>query len=250
MLWRKSLDVTNSSKSTTSDRICCIDISMKHNTLKSLVIVNVYFPSADHDQAEFVQCLEDLEELVCGFDCAEHALVIGGDFNAHLGTLAGPRGSGTPNQRGLLLKQFIDRNSLFVASHSQSSMGPDYTFHSGNHFTTIDYIITNPLAAEFLVGADCLAEHPLNVSDHLALTVSMSLTSHPNPRSEQNPKIDWKKSIETGKLSDYEAAIKDIVIPLLDATNDTVTKLDDEICHVSKSIILAADNEGKTREKE
>ena len=32
------------------------------------------------------------------------------------------------------------------------------------------------------------------------------------------------------------------MIPLLDATNDTVTKLDDEICHVSKSIILAADN--------
>ena len=80
------------------------------------------------------------------------ALIIAGDFNAHLGTLVGPRGSGTPNLRGLLLKQLIDQNSLFVASHLQLSLGPNYTYQSGNHFTTVDYIITNRLAAEFLTN--------------------------------------------------------------------------------------------------
>ena len=52
------------------------------------------------------------------------AIVIAEDLNAHLGTLAGPRGSGSPNDRGFALKYFIDCNMLFVASHSSFSSGP------------------------------------------------------------------------------------------------------------------------------
>ena len=69
--------------------------------------------------------------------------------NAHLGTLVGPRSSGTPNSRGVLLKQFIDRNS-------QLSSG---TFHSSSQLSQIGW-------------PECI-EHRLNVSDHLALTLTV-----------------------------------------------------------------------------
>ena len=55
----------------------------------------------------WTQCISDVEE---NFDSETTAVVIAGDFNAHLGTLAVPRGHGSPNDRELVLKEFIDRN--------------------------------------------------------------------------------------------------------------------------------------------
>ena len=97
---------------------------------------------------------------------------IAGDFNAHLGSLAGLRGHGSPNERGLVLKEFIDRNNLFVASHSQLSTGPPYTYHSGERFSTIDYIITKlielPVATSYQQIAD-------QIILSMCLTISPSL---------------------------------------------------------------------------
>ena len=79
-----------SRKISASDRICTVDISLSCQSPDTLTLVNIYCPSADHNEAEYAQCL------------------IAGDFNAHLGTLAGPRGTGTPNSRGLLsLSKFL-----------------------------------------------------------------------------------------------------------------------------------------------
>ena len=106
----------------------------------------------------------------------------------------------------------------------------------------MDYIITNRLAAEYLTNAGCMAENPLNVSDHLALSVSMSFSSAPVTQQVQPLKIDWKKSIESGILSSYEASVKEIVLPVLNTTNNSVSQLDDEIRLVCSSICLIADN--------
>lgn len=84
-----------------------------------------------------------MEKEINRYNSSQVAIIIAGDYNAHLGPLAGPRGVGMPNERGLALKKFIDRNILFVASHSSTSSGPTYTYHSGGHFTTVDYIIIN-----------------------------------------------------------------------------------------------------------
>ena len=58
--------------------------------------------------------------------------------------------TGPPNQRGFIVKDFIDRNNLFVSSHSYyTSSGPPFTYHSGNTFSTIDYIIVNRASCDF-----------------------------------------------------------------------------------------------------
>jgi endonuclease/exonuclease/phosphatase (EEP) superfamily protein YafD len=59
--------------------------------------------------------LVELERLVSE-SSGYGPVVIAGDFNAHLGSLSGPRDRETPNQQGILLQQLIDRCELYVVS--------------------------------------------------------------------------------------------------------------------------------------
>ena len=136
--WKKSMNASPVPLHLSTDRICAISLKLNETNAKQLAILNVYCPSSDADMDCFTQCVHDLEETLNLFDGESTALVIAGDFNAHLGSLAGLRGHGPPNEQGLVLKEFIDRNNLFVASHSQLSTGPPYTYHSGERFSTID----------------------------------------------------------------------------------------------------------------
>ena len=79
-----------------SDRICAVEVVLTSHSTPKIVIFNVYAPSSDADMANFSECMLALEEEI---NRLHHAIsiVIAGDFNAHLGTLAGPRGSGAPN---------------------------------------------------------------------------------------------------------------------------------------------------------
>ena len=70
-----------------------------------------------------MQCLQDLEDIVSVADPESYALVIAGDLNTHLDTLAVPRGSGTPNSRGILLKVIVILSLLHLIhgySHGQT----------------------------------------------------------------------------------------------------------------------------------
>ena len=198
-----------------SDRICAVEVVLTSHSTPKIVIFNVYAPSSDADMANFSECMLALEEEINRF---HHAIpiVIAGDFNAHLGTFAGPRGSGAPNLRGYTLKEFIDRNHLFVASHSSTSSGPSYTYHSGKATSTVDYIIVNQSSCGLLASCKGLPDHPLNISDHLPLELSfqsISSESAPNPPTS---KVHWKKAISSGAVSKYAQALDECVHQYLD----------------------------------
>ena len=110
--------------------------------------------------------LEELERLIN--ECQLLGpVIVAGDFNAHLGTLGGPKGTGDPNQEGILIKNLVDRYSLHVMSLAARSEGPGYTFWNSTSKTTVDYIIGSADAANLL--HHCYT-HPLaamNSSDHL-----------------------------------------------------------------------------------
>ena len=114
-------------------------------------------------------------EEVNSLDSISTAVIITG------GPLAGPRDSGTTKNGGIALKQFIDRNNLFVASHRQLSYGPSHTYHFGDKFTTVDNVLTNKAACGLLIEAHGEPHHALNVSDHLHLSVYLG--SHPSSRT-------------------------------------------------------------------
>lgn len=142
-----------------------------------------------------------------------------------------------PNKRGVRLKRFINRNSLFVASHFQLSSGPNFTYYSSSHFTTIDYIIMNRLASEFNIKSEC-TEHSLNMSDYLALTLTLSSSTFPEDPPQRT---DWCKAVNSGDISCYEVGIRDAVLPLLGAANNSIGELEDEIQFVSAAVCCAAE---------
>ena len=98
-------------------------------------------------------------------------MVVMGDLNCHLGHLGGSRSTEEPNHRGILWKELLDRHSLFVASVGALSTGPIHTYSSGDHSTTLDYVIGIVALAEMLQSCEILDDNPLNTSDHLPLYV-------------------------------------------------------------------------------
>ena len=138
----------------------------------TLVVINVYFPANGYDE-EYNKCLSSLEDILSSYH--SFPIIVAGDFNAHLGLLGGPRGSGTPNQQGVHLKQLIDRHELFVASLKSDAAGPTYTYHSGSHATTVDYILSTLAAANISGHVQTMEDHPLNTSDQLPLTIKLNI---------------------------------------------------------------------------
>ena len=160
-------------------------------------------------------------------------MVIAGDFNAHLGTLAGSRGTGPPNQRGFIVKDLIDRNNLFVASHSHSSTGPPFTYHSGGTLSTIDYIIINRTASDILCSCEGLCDHSSNVSDHLPLSITLQVSYSPIENLSSAARINWERAITTDSI--HARAVSDYITPLLDSSSDDISQLDYEICGVCEA---------------
>ena len=206
------------------------------------MVYNVYCPFSDYTIDQYQQCILDLEGELNSHQNESSAIVIAGDFNAHLGTLSGCRGSGPPYSRGLLLKEFIDRNNLFVASHCIASSGPNYTYHSGRNFTTIDYIITNKLASDLLTAAKVLPDHSLNVSDHLPITISLDLNIENGKSASVKPKIYWDKAISSGLINSYTLAVRNAITPLLDSSCEDITQLNKEIQHVCANVCKLANS--------
>ena len=69
-------------------------------------------------------------------------VMLAGDFNAHL-----PNYCSTPNEQGHILSEFIDQNQLYP-----------------------------------VISCRTIGHHPLNLSDHLPITISMNSTKVQNPR--------------------------------------------------------------------
>ena len=99
------------------------------------------------------------------------------------------------------------------------SSGPDYTYSSGGHFTTVDYVLTNQDGARGVCSCSVLEEHPPNTSDHLPIiTCSLDTTFL---RSEPTPAFphtypDWSKAAKTESLLQYTRATDEAVEPLME----------------------------------
>ena len=108
ILWKKSSNINPLHTVSTSDRICPVEFQL-HNSegINKLVVYNIYCPSSDYSSDQYEQSIHDLEEEINSHSNETTAIVIAGDFNAHLGTLSGCRSSGPPNHRGIFLKNLL-----------------------------------------------------------------------------------------------------------------------------------------------
>ena len=164
MYWHRNLCSTTISGSD-SDRVCGIRIKIK-NSQQFLSVISVYLPCADLGADYYLECIVELERITEESKQLGPTIIMG-DFNAHLGTLGGPRGRGDPNSQGVLLHELLQRCDLFAASLSNHAEGPDYTFWRGDTRTTVDYVLMDIDAASIMSSCVVQEEACLNTSDHL-----------------------------------------------------------------------------------
>ena len=104
---------------TNSSMLC----QSQESTTYSTLVIGIYLPTADAPIDVFRSCLHTLEDLItnhCG------PVILAGDFNCHVGTVGGPRGSRNSNLQGELLLEMVQNNDLFITSLSNMSSGPLY----------------------------------------------------------------------------------------------------------------------------
>ena len=129
-------------------------------------------------------------------------IVITGDFNAHLGTLDGVRGQGSPNQQGILLHQLLVRCKLYAVSLSSLFEGPQYTFWNSTTRSTVDYIIASQEASDYIQRCFTREPAPLNNSDHLPISAVLCLPTAAvtSQESSASQKINWAKVPRSSQL--------------------------------------------------
>ena len=74
---------------------------------------------------------------------------------------------------GLLVKEFIDKSLLYSVSDSNIVSGPLYTYSSGTHFTTVDYVLASQTLASQI--EQCYIADP-SCADHLPIVATLTVT--------------------------------------------------------------------------
>ena len=101
IVWHKNLSIAVSPISTSSKRICAVEI--KSNKAK-FMLITVYMPNDDNSEKSYEiygDVLAQISSLICDY---EHDIIIGGDFNVDFNR---------NNSRNLdLLAQFIQTDDL------------------------------------------------------------------------------------------------------------------------------------------
>ena len=134
----------------------------------------------------------------------------------------------------------LDRHSLFVASLGALSTGPIHTYSSGDHSTTLDYVIGNVALAEMLQSCETIDDDPLNTSDHLPILTR--LASQHQPPSQKAPKkpvrLDWDLAACDRSAFMYAAQVEAIVNQLLEKKNySSIDEIEADFLIVSSAMV-------------
>ena len=214
-------------------RVCKFNKCIESTTYSTLII-GVYLPTADAPIDVFRSCLHTLEDLTNNH---RGPVILAGDY---VGTEGGPRGSRNSNLQGELLLETVQNNDLFITSLSNMSSGPLYTYFSGEICTTTDYIIMNARHACLATTCKTHDHHPLNFSDHLPLSLTMSITPIASRNTQCSLRLNWQEAATDGSVQVYATRVNEIICPYLGKSYDSISSLEEDICHVSTSILHAA----------
>ena len=244
IIWNKALTCIPIS-ALDSDRVCGVRLllpSTRGHSQRSLTILCVYMPSADQPQELYSSYLETVEHAVSQFS-DDGPLVVMGDLNAHFGS-SERDASQECNSRGLLWLNLNESHSLHNISSSALSSGPPYTYSSGGHTSTIDYVLGNIDAVRGISSCEILEGHPLNTSDHLPILCSLNLTHVRHPISTAFPtkRLDWSQAFKTGTIAQYAKSCDDIARPLLGKDYSYIEEVNEDIHAVCRKITDAANS--------
>ena len=131
-------------------------------------MLSVYFPTSWDDDSEIETMYELLQLILNNIHCSGARIVIGGDFNAYVGSLqwsdeqdvVGEWGSGLRNARGAALISWILMNGLRIASRQSPTNNVDDSWTCQGTMdgarVQLDYILTDARACVDTIWHDQL----------------------------------------------------------------------------------------------
>ena len=146
------------------------------------------------------------------------------------------------DSRQMQLADLLDTHSLYIISQSSLHQGPNYTFFRDSHFSTLDYIVASSFIASTTLSCFTHPYHPLNLSDHLPLSISLDMVC-PSviPSVSSRHHVNWAQAVESDKISLYEQAVTHPVIqPLLNINDQSIENINNEICFVCQVLLSSA----------
>ena len=241
LLWRKSLAHITPISNLTHDRICGVRVPLQDG--RTLLVYSVYLPSQGSKE-DFRYVLDEIYDIVYN-DNPNELCMICGDFNGDVGYLGGPRSTRPPSKQGQYVSNFLNEIGLLPANLCNIATGPVNTFMGGMGSSTLDYLAIPTSLRSCLVSCEVLDEHILNTSDHLAITMTLSIVCGINNayKAPIKGKILWEKGRLKGKLELYRKSIAGVVDNITQFWDFESTNSDgiDNIFDTLASGILAAD---------
>jgi exonuclease III len=232
LLWRKSLEITPL-VNVISDRFCALQLQTSSGV--RITVFAVYLPTSSYSDDEFLSYLAGLQAQVSEFDKLG-PVIICGDFNTHLCSQE------NPSHHSVHVNNFVDLHSLYIISQSSIRSGPDHTYYSGSITSTLDYFIGSASLSSSILSCFTSPPHPLNLSDHLPITLSLDITTtciSPVTPSVSS-KINWGKGIDSGKVNIYSQAVSVTLRPLLNMSGQSLQQIQNEILFVADFLVSSA----------
>ncbi len=158
----------------------------------------------------------------------------------HVGPNGGPRCFDQQNVQGRRLSELVDRNDLVFTSLSECTQGPTHPLFRGVVQTTTDYIITNAVSAPLVSNCSVQQLHPLNSSDHLPLSISLSMPLESNLKPPTFQRLDWKKASNDGSTAQFATLVNGLLRPQIGKEYTSPCELEQEIESVANEILQAA----------
>lgn len=253
IFWMKAIKAI--SVPTSSDRLLAIQLPMAEFT--ALSIVGVYLPSTDQPLPNFIEYLQELESIVSTLQ-AQGPVVVMGDFNAHIGALAGGHLKDPPNAQGRLLYELMASLDLYAVSLSEVAQGPNFTFSNGVHETTVDYSFIDSYMTSNVTKCSILPKNPLNLSDHLPVTLSLGLTPVGSQSGNAGvPRVNWNRAIKDGSIETYAESVNVYISTILhhplpensDNLENELSEVCNKLMSISAEILPHMDHKANTANK-
>ena len=190
LFWRKTIKGISPITNSINDRIC--GIRYQSNGGRLINIYSLYLPSPG-SQDDYSAYIDFLADTISNNERGVLSIVFD-DMNGDVGHLGGSRSHRPPNKLRKVVAKFFREFSLVPMNMKVGTKGPLNTFRGSMGSSTLDYIAV-PQSLEGNVS-DCqvIDEDILNNSDHLAVTLCLSIegimSSYIKPKASR---IKWGK---------------------------------------------------------
>ena len=195
------------------DRIITMKLDVKPIPVN---IIQVYMPTTSYEDEKVMECYSGLQRVIDGVPKREKLIVMG-DFNAKIGENVSHRscgrfGLGETNERGEILLDWMDSNSLIAANTCfRHRVKERYTWISpnGQYKNMIDYIIVRKRDQKEIVNSRSLVSADYDTDHQMVWACLRSRRWNQKKVKKGRPKRDLETLNKEEARAEFEGRVKE-----------------------------------------